>query len=396
VEAVAGGIFISYRRNDAKHAAARLVNHLRRAFSSDQLFLDIDNIDPGLDFKGVVLEKLQACDVLLAVIGPSWLSSSDESGARRLDSPKDYVRIEIETALARDIRVIPVLVDGAPIPDEERLPDALRPLVQRHAVRLEHERFASDADNLTRALAKVVTPMYRIEETVQFLRPTLNEKTGRSELSRVIETVYMVLSHGASALAKLDLNNEETFAFSVRFAVYVAIFEFVITVPVAALIGLPYDKPFFALASVCLDFFLWLSYALIFHFALKLFRGSHATARESVSSFFLLTAYLMPAIVLYLPVSKTMADAFRTTEEFWQLMDQVRPAIGVIFLLSDLAGMAVVAKCVIEVFRAYKAIHRQSRLKTLAGFGTGLAAIVIFVLYVSIPLHHVLYNAFGK
>jgi len=132
---MAGGIFISYRRDDAKHAAGRLVDRLGRTFTSDQLFLDIDNIEPGVDFKKVLSDKVQACDVLLAVIGPGWVASTDGKGARRLDSPKDFVRIEIEAALARDVRVIPVLVDGARMPDEDDLPETLRPLVFRNAVR---------------------------------------------------------------------------------------------------------------------------------------------------------------------------------------------------------------------------------------------------------------------
>lgn len=152
-----GGIFISYRRTDAKHAAGRLVERLQRTFSNDQLFLDIDKVDPGLDFKKVVAEKLQACKVLLVVIGPNWLLSPDESGARRLDDPRDLVRLEIEAGLEREIRVIPVLVDGARMPTEEHLPHTLRPLAHRNAVRLEHERFASDADGLVRALAKIGT-----------------------------------------------------------------------------------------------------------------------------------------------------------------------------------------------------------------------------------------------
>jgi TIR domain len=364
-----------------------MVDRLSRTFNRDQLFFDIDNIDPGLDFKKVVSEKLQACDVLLGVIGPGWLSSSNERGARRVDNPKDYVRIEIETALARDIRVIPVLVDGAPMPDEERLPDTLRPLAHRNAVRLEHERFGSDADNLSRALAKVVTPMNSRGELVLPLR---------SELSRFLETVYMVLGHGASALAKLDLNSQETFAFAFRFAIYVALFDFIISVPVAALIGLPYDKPAFALTSICLDFFLWLSYALLLHFSLKMLRGSHATARASISSFFLLTAYLIPAIVFMLPISKTLAEAIRTAGEFWQVRDQIASTIGVLFVVSYVAGLVVMVKFAIEVGRAYSAIHRQSRLKSFVGFGTGLAGIVVLIVYVSGPMHHVLYSAFGK
>src|SRR5262249_30582965 len=99
-----------------------------------------------------------ACDVLLAVIGPGWLTSVDARGLRRLDNPADFVRIEIEAALARDIRVIPVLVDGAPMPAEQDLPDALRSLADRNAVRLAHERFGADASDLTAALARIIAP----------------------------------------------------------------------------------------------------------------------------------------------------------------------------------------------------------------------------------------------
>ena len=112
-----GGIFISYRRDDSRHAAGRLVDRLAQIFPRDQLFMDIDAIEPGLDFEEVINEKLEACDVMLAVIGPNWATSRDESGALRLEDPDDFVRLEIAAALKRDIRVIPVLVDGAKIPE---------------------------------------------------------------------------------------------------------------------------------------------------------------------------------------------------------------------------------------------------------------------------------------
>lgn len=159
---MAGGIFVSYRRDDAKHAAGRLVDRLGRAFPSEQLFLDVDNIAPGLNFKKVLADKVGACDVLLAVIGPRWLASTDEGGGRRLDNPKDFVRIEIEAALARAIPVIPVLVDGAHMPSEAQLPESLRPLADHQAVRLAHERFASDADDLNAALSKMLRPSRRL------------------------------------------------------------------------------------------------------------------------------------------------------------------------------------------------------------------------------------------
>jgi hypothetical protein len=153
---MAGNIFVSYRREDSKHAAGRLVDRLSRNFAPGQLFLDVDNVEPGLDFKKVLTDKVQQCDVLLAVIGPGWLDTRDATGARRLDNPKDFVRIEIEAALARDVRVIPVLVDGALMPSEEELPETLQPFTYRNAVRLSHERFAADAEDLAKAVARAV------------------------------------------------------------------------------------------------------------------------------------------------------------------------------------------------------------------------------------------------
>src|SRR5215470_5021823 len=99
---MATGIFISYRREDAAHAAGRLVDRLEKTYQRDQIFMDIDNIEPGVDFVKALSEKVLGCDVLLAIIGPNWLDVTDDNGRRRLDSPYDFVSIEIETALKRD------------------------------------------------------------------------------------------------------------------------------------------------------------------------------------------------------------------------------------------------------------------------------------------------------
>lgn len=158
---MAGGIFISYRREDSRHAAGRLHEPLGLAFGRDRVFMDVDAIEPGLDFVEVLNQKLAGCDVLLALIGPGWLDAADAGGQRRLDNPSDFVRLEIEAALRRNIRVIPVLLDDARLPDEESLPAALKPLVRRQAVKIAHERFAADAEGLVRSLATVVAPSPR-------------------------------------------------------------------------------------------------------------------------------------------------------------------------------------------------------------------------------------------
>lgn len=146
------GVFISYRLSDSRHAAGRLAERLEKTFSPKHLFMDVDGIAPGLDFVDVLNERVAACDVFLAVIGPHWLDVKDEFGARRLDNANDFVRIELEAALNRKIRVIPVLVDGAQMPRESDLPGPLRPLARRNAVRLTHERFAADCAGLATSL----------------------------------------------------------------------------------------------------------------------------------------------------------------------------------------------------------------------------------------------------
>ena len=104
---MSGQIFISYRRDTSAMSAGRLYDRLSSHFASNQIFMDVDTIEPGVDFVRTIEEAVAACDVLIAVIGGRWLISPDEKGRRRLDNPEDFVRVEIATALKRGIRVIP-------------------------------------------------------------------------------------------------------------------------------------------------------------------------------------------------------------------------------------------------------------------------------------------------
>ena len=153
---MAGRIFINYRRGDDPGNTGRLFDRLQESFAPEQLFLDVDNIRPGFDFVRVVEEQIAQCDAILAVIGPRWLDATDTSGNRRLDDPNDFVRIEIESALNQNKRVIPVLVGEARMPRADELPDAIRPMARRHAVRLTHERFRADAQGLVKVLQEAL------------------------------------------------------------------------------------------------------------------------------------------------------------------------------------------------------------------------------------------------
>src|SRR5262249_52696145 len=135
----------------------RLYDRLAQSFGRKHLFMDVDHIPPGVDFVAHLNNQVAACDVFLAIIGPNWLTVTNEKGDRRLDAADDFVAIEIAAALARNIRVIPVLVDGARMPKVGELPKSLKPLARRQAIDLRHTRFGRDADALIKKLSDAVS-----------------------------------------------------------------------------------------------------------------------------------------------------------------------------------------------------------------------------------------------
>lgn len=137
------GIFISYRRDDSLPTAGRLYDRLAKAFTEERVFMDVEGIPAGVDFVDYLDSKLAACDVVLAIIGPHWLDAKNGAGNRRLDDPNDFVRREIATALVRKIPVIPVLIDGSPMPNAEDLPEPLKALARRHALEVRNEAIPS-------------------------------------------------------------------------------------------------------------------------------------------------------------------------------------------------------------------------------------------------------------
>jgi hypothetical protein len=147
-----GRIFISYRRDDTAYPASWLFDRLAGHFGRAQIFKDIDSIQLGDDFIEAITTAVGACSVLLALIGDRWLTITDENGRRRLDNPEDFVRLEIETALARDVRVIPILVEGARMPHPSELPPSLGMLARRQALELSPSRFGFDSGRLISVL----------------------------------------------------------------------------------------------------------------------------------------------------------------------------------------------------------------------------------------------------
>jgi hypothetical protein len=153
-------IFISYRRADSQAISDRLHEYLARAFGERNVFKDVDDIPIGADFRKVLHERVTACDVLLVVIGREWANVAYDDGTPRLDDPNDFVRIEVESGLSRDdLLVLPVLVNGARMPNPDRLPDGLREVCYRNAVEVRNDPdFRNDMQRLINQLSAIMRP----------------------------------------------------------------------------------------------------------------------------------------------------------------------------------------------------------------------------------------------
>ena len=148
-----GKIFISYRRNDSEGEAGRLAADLEREFGEEFVFIDVNAIEPGLDFRGKIQRQIAGCSVLLAIIGPNWTAPKEETTSKRRGRT-DYVHLEISWALKRRLRVIPVLVRGARMPSAKALPEEIKRLTVRNAVELRHAHWNADLQLLVTALRK--------------------------------------------------------------------------------------------------------------------------------------------------------------------------------------------------------------------------------------------------
>src|SRR4029079_8005223 len=141
---MATNIFISYRKDDSRRNTQLLYDRLSHYFSPRVLFKDFNTIKAGEDYRKVINEALKKCHVLLVIIGKNWLNSRDENDRQRLQNPEDLLRIEIETALSRKIRVLPILFDNIAMPSKSLLPETLWPLTLRQSVSVSETNFDYD------------------------------------------------------------------------------------------------------------------------------------------------------------------------------------------------------------------------------------------------------------
>lgn len=151
-------IFVSYRRNDSAYVASVICEKLEQRFGSGSVFYDIDSIPLGTDFRDCISNSVGECDVLLEIIGDHWLDAADEKGNRRLEDPADFVRLELESALQRNIPVVPILVGEADMPPAAALPSSLHSLTFRNAAEVRPGR------DLQQHLVRLVNGIEKLEQ----------------------------------------------------------------------------------------------------------------------------------------------------------------------------------------------------------------------------------------
>jgi len=185
-------VFISYRRSDSISIAGRIYDRLAVALGKNNVFKDVDDIPVGLDFRQAIQDEVSSCDLVLVIIGPTWHSVEDAFGERRLESPDDFVRLEVETALEQaDVKVIPLLVSGAKMPSPTALPESLQPLVYINSATVrEDPDFNRDIERLVRVIHE-----YRrqVKASSTQTKPLVTLRSWHISLTLMIFGVYLLL-----------------------------------------------------------------------------------------------------------------------------------------------------------------------------------------------------------
>lgn len=188
-------IFICYRRADSQSATGRIYDHLIQAFGKAAVFIDVDNIPAGVDFRAAIDATIAQCAVMLVIIGPHWLTATDANG-RRLDQINDRVRIEVESGLLRRMPVIPVLIEGARMPEERELPPTLAQLAYQNSRDiLPNPHFEMDINRLIDSIAALGVSRVTTGEIInppQVYHPLAPETT-QTDMQRNDQATYSLI-----------------------------------------------------------------------------------------------------------------------------------------------------------------------------------------------------------
>jgi hypothetical protein len=371
------GIFISYRRDDTGAMARRLYDALCARFGPASVFIDVETIEVGADFADVIDAKVGFCDGLIAVIGATWSAAVDAEGRRRLDDSADWVRLEIAAALRRGIKVVPVLVDGAPMPSARELPE---PLARHQAFNLRSARFEEDAGRLGAALERL--------------------GAGRNAVSWL-----SLITRRHLALDPLDLHTREVLGRALRFLLYMVVAGGLIRLPAAAREGQQFWQLGYLVSSTASYYVEWLAAAVLLHFAMRL-AGGRATIQASVAATCFLSAFLpviglsqIPVWGLNISVMQATPDLSWTPAKTLEQLEAFTAGLGgfgtVRVVVSFVAATILWGIMLTAMVQALRTLHRLAWLRALPAFAAGWLAYLAFIVFFYAPLIGMVYQAFG-
>jgi hypothetical protein len=374
-------IFISYRREENRYQARMIFNALQK--TNTHAFYDFDSIPLGQDFKKIIMDQVQKCDVLLALVGRSWATCLDpKTGLRRLDNADDFVRIEIGTALDRGIPVVPVLLDDASLPETDQLPNDLRSLFDRQA---EFISFRTFDDDVKRLITKLTTKsgqqpeQSEVPNTEQPLGgrvagynfmgeislPSFKTHTKISGWVQRQATIWLsVVKDPKEFIAGTDINSPKALGDSIQFLFFIIVCLTVLGLPLGIFLAQEkitiFSLTYYVIGSTVLLLVRVLLFTMAVHFSAKVMGGKGSVSRTTTSMFY--AAAFLPMILLFNYGAYTIKD----------------PASKEIAFLA--IALPAIAYVVTRLVSVVKFIFSVGTIRALVAVGAGLATVLLLPL----------------
>jgi TIR domain len=371
-------IFISYRREENKYQARMIFDAFQNA--KVNVFYDVDSIPLGRDFRETIMVQVQKCDVLLALVGRNWAQWLDpKTKLPRLENADDFVRIEIGTALNRGIPVVPVLLDDAPLPETDQLPNDLRNLFDRQA---EFISFRTFDDDVKRPITKLAIKSRQEQEpselttTVQAGEPPLGDRAaGYNFMGREIplpsfETLtkasgwvqrqatiwFSIVKDPKEFIAGTDINSPKALGDSIQFLFVICVCITLLGVPLNIFLGhTTIFNPTYYVSSIVLLLVRVLLFTMVVHFSAKVMGGKGSVSRTTTSMFY--AAAFLPMILLL---------------NYSAIIDPAAKEIA--FLAIALPAIAYVVTKLVSVV---KFIFSVGTIRALIAVGAGVATVLL-------------------
>jgi len=360
-------LFISYRRSDTQDITGRIYDRFAAQFGSESVFMDVDTIPPGLDFRDHLTEWISTSDVVLVVIGSQWLEFKREDGQRGLEDLDDFVRIELNAALERKIPVIPVLVGEVSMPTADQLPEGLKDFAYRNAVSITSGRdFSEQVNRLIHDVEGLVGKEDGTSEVPSGNNKVLASKDWLSPFNFLLDNLnilYRVVVEGHGFIRSIDHASPNEFSNAIKYAAFLSLLGVVVSYPWIIAMGVDVSFPFLIVDTVT-TVILFFVLGAMNHVAAKIVFGK-GSLRSSVVVTIYLSTILMATNLMGSAMPELMADfgsgGLEKAFEMGSETAEVDPTIAIVGLIVNII---MIYWFYLQTV-AFKNIHHFSILKTI-------------------------------